>query len=163
MWTRLLYLKSIPEGIKPFLDKGKWHRPIIGGRYHHYLRKQFLLNNVPWIYDKEVDSSKNPRNKKPKGHKSEKNKIIRLEKIKKALESNVENELKYRQEKLNNRKLGGMDRLMQLNLPTWIAYKPNQVEGGSQADEDEAIYMDRKVKRSFVKKVQKKPGEEEQN
>jgi len=46
----------------------EWHRPMLGNRYKALLRKQFRLNNIPWIVDLPKDPvANNPRHKKPKG------------------------------------------------------------------------------------------------
>mmetsp|Transcript_10147 Transcript_10147/g.8681 ORF Transcript_10147/g.8681 Transcript_10147/m.8681 type:complete len:88 (-) Transcript_10147:286-549(-) len=84
MWTRLMWI-DLPNALKSQKVNGKWHSPILSGRYRHLLRRQFKVAGVPWIYENKVQK-KNPRHKKPKGKIWMLEKPIRLAKIKKALE-----------------------------------------------------------------------------
>lgn len=68
MWLRLSYL-SLPEALKGSMRNGAWYKSAISGRYKAELRRQFHMHGLPWIYDPPRDDSKNPRHKKPKGHK----------------------------------------------------------------------------------------------
>ncbi len=120
MWTKLLYI-SIPQAIKPQFVNGKWHRSLLSGRYKNLLKRTFKMHGLPWIYDTEA--KRNPRHKMPKGHSYVHEKPIRLAKIKKALENNAELELKLRQEKLNNKRLSGLDKVIKHALPSFMSSK----------------------------------------
>ena len=77
------------------------------------------MAGVPWIYDLKNDKS-NPRDKRPKSKKRDGDRVLRLEKIEKALIESGEKEVEYRQERLNKRKLGGSDAMLSKGLPSWI-------------------------------------------
>ena len=49
---------------------------MISARYRNTLKKEFYKFGVPWIYE-PLKIDKNPRNKKPKGHKRAQEKIVR--------------------------------------------------------------------------------------
>lgn len=49
---------------------------MISARYRNTLKKEFFKFGVPWIYE-PLKIDKNPRNKKPKGHKRAQEKIVR--------------------------------------------------------------------------------------
>ena len=153
MWTRLLYQSSLKEAFTPRMIKGKWIKPLISSRYKAMLKKEFQLAKVPWPL--EVVAKTNPRNKKPKGHKSETLKIIKLEKIKKTLAMNDEIILKYRQEKLNTRRLKGNDNLIAQVLPSWITFDREEYFAQKEAEKSEALRDDGeeevKVKKNKLK------------
>ena len=155
MWTRLLFQSSLKSAFAPQLINGKWIKPPISNRYKQMLRKEFRLALVPWPL--EVLKKKNPRNKKPKGHKAEQIKVIKLEKIKKMLTTNDDIMLKYRQEKLNSRKLKGVDKLVSLALPSWISFdreeymaaqKDAEKKGNNFREEGEEKGKKKKFKKS---------------
>ncbi|KAF8822477.1 BIR protein [Cardiosporidium cionae] len=44
---------KIPEDMKPLKDElGEWHPPKLSKRYVADIRKQYLLNGLPWVWDK---------------------------------------------------------------------------------------------------------------
>jgi len=161
MWTRLLYQSTLKEAFVPNKIKGKWLRPMISSRYQAMLKKEFIMANVPWPIEKLEKS--NPRNKKPKGHKTEQLKIIKLEKIKKALSTNDDAMLKYRQERLNNRRLTGLDNVGSQVIPAWMKfdreeYEEAQKEAKSKtvgSDEEETKPKKNKGSRMFAEKKEK--------
>ena len=134
MWTRLLCQNTLKEAFAPIKSKGKYSRPAISGRYQAMLRKEFIMANVPWPFEKPEKS--NPRNKKPKGHKAEQLKIIRLEKIKKSLTTTDESMLKYRQDRLNNRKLRGLDSIFSQVIPAWMKFDREEYEEAQKEAEN---------------------------
>jgi len=80
------------------------------------------MHGLPWIYETK-EPKRNPRHKAPKGNSFVHEKPLRLAKIKKALENNAELELKLRQERLNGRKLGGLDKLIKQAVPSFMTAK----------------------------------------
>ena len=118
MWTQLLYI-HLPHALKPHLVNGKWHRSFLSGRYRNLLKRSFRENGVPWIYGPAV-AKQNPRHKMPKGHKHVHERPLRLAKIKKAIEQNAEVEVKIRQEKMNNRRLSGFDKILKQSFPSFM-------------------------------------------
>lgn len=180
MWTRLFAHNSLKEAFLPKFVKGKWIKPGLSGRYKQILRNEFRIAGVPWVIDPAKAQplpKNNPRNKKPKGHKKNDLKIFKLEKIKRALMASDEAMLKYRQERLNNRRLKGMDDLVSRTLPYWINYrhdlaeeekeKENKKKKKKRADSDDEIEekdiaAQRKIERDkklFAKK-EDEPGNE---
>jgi len=104
------------------------------------------------MFEQKRDESLNPRHKKPKGKKFEFERPIRLAKIKKALESNAEAELKLRQERLNKRKLAGIDFMFQKGLPSFMKLDKKQAAQQDEAKatetrEFEALYGDERSKK----------------
>lgn len=164
MWTRLLYHSTLKDAFLPQLVKGKWMRPAISGRYRQVLKKEFRAAGVPWVLDsgKQNTVKINPRNKKPKGHKAEQLKIIKLEKIKKSLLNTDEAMLKYRQERLNNRRLKGNDIMFSQTIAGWMnfdreAYFESQKEAQKAKEkmgsDDEG--QEKKVKKKGFKITEK--------
>ena len=90
MWIKLLQRnQNISEMIKPQYVNGHWRTPVISGRNKAILRGYFERAGVPWIYDSpklmdDVDMN-SPYNRKPKGHKHERNYETRLAIIRKNL------------------------------------------------------------------------------
>jgi len=126
MWTRLLYM-PLPQAFRPALVNGKWHRPTIGARYRNMLKYHFKANAVPWTFDHK-ERGINPRHKEPKGHKFERERPIKLAKIKKALENQPEMVLKYRQDAINNRKLTGIDHAIKMTTPSFLVHRTPETE-----------------------------------
>ncbi len=131
MWTRLLYM-PLPQAFKPNLVNGRWHRPLISARYRNMLKYHFRANAVPWTYENK-EAKVNPRHKAPKGHKFERERPIKLAKIKKALENQPEQILKYRQEAINNRKLTGIDYAIKMAVPSFLVHRTPEMESGQMA------------------------------
>eukprot|EP01017_Pseudomicrothorax_dubius_P016006 TRINITY_DN1822_c0_g1_i3.p2 TRINITY_DN1822_c0_g1~~TRINITY_DN1822_c0_g1_i3.p2 ORF type:complete len:171 (-),score=51.35 TRINITY_DN1822_c0_g1_i3:462-974(-) len=132
MWTRLLYL-NLPQAMKPQRIGHGWRRAELGGRYRALLRKTFRLNGVPWIYEPVRNPEMNPYNRKPKGKKFLHSRPTRLAKIKKALADSAMTEQKLRQEKMNNRKLSGLDLLIKQVAPDLLT--SHKKEGFVTAEE----------------------------
>lgn len=132
MWTKLLYV-DVSKAIKPSFVQGVWRRPEISSRYKASLKKHFQLAGLPWIYESNIPTTKNPRHKKPKGHKHEMKKPIHLAKVKKALAESEEAMDKWRKERLNGRKLTGFDRMVKLTTPSFIN-PPRRPTGGVQKE-----------------------------
>lgn len=76
------------------------------------LKKEFLKAGVPWEWDPVKMPGRHPFDRAPKFPKSVRDKHLRVAKIKAALEKQDEIQLKYRQEVLNKKKLGGFDLLV---------------------------------------------------
>ncbi|KAM3140303.1 hypothetical protein pb186bvf_007659 [Paramecium bursaria] len=127
MWLRLAYLQ-LPRAFNRQIVNGRHLKQDISGRYKALLRKQFYIHGVPWIYDAPKTDDKNPRHKKPKGHKNAIIKQERVEKIRKNIQDARAEEHKYRQERLNGRPLSGMDRIIQKSLPSWLSSKEHGSE-----------------------------------
>ena len=84
------------------------------------------MAGVPWIYNLQPEAP-NPRDRHPKAKKREKAKVLHHEKIQKALKDVPMKELEYRQTRLNNRRLKGMDEWLSKGLPSWIKGESNDV------------------------------------
>lgn len=136
MWTRLLGHTTLKEAFTPRKTHGKWISAPISSRYKAMLRKEFLMANVPWPLEKP--KKMNPRDKKPKGHKAEQLKIIRLERIKKSLTTSDEAMLKYRQDRLNNRRLRGLDLMVSQVIPAWLKFDREEYEEKEKEAKDRA-------------------------
>ena len=119
MWTKLLHV-NIGKAIKPQIVDGARHRAVISARYKAMLKKQYRIAGVPWIYESNVSTAVNPRHKKPKGHKHEFKMPIHLAKVKQALESSEEAMEKYRKERLQGRRLTGLNRLIKNTIPPYL-------------------------------------------
>ena len=76
MWTKLAYV-SLPAAFKAQKISGAFQRAHISLRYKNVLKKEFLKNGVPWLFE-PVKVDINPRHKTPKGHKRSQEKIVRL-------------------------------------------------------------------------------------
>lgn len=83
------------------------------------MRKQFRIHGVPWIYDLKQEKM-NPRDKKPKTAKRVIERAERHLKIQKNLAEADEKIMEFRQQKLNKRPLGGLDRVIMKALPSWV-------------------------------------------
>lgn len=157
MWTRLLYQNSLKDAFTPHFIKGRWMPPLISNRYRQMLKKEFRLAHVPWPLETIGNSPKiNPRNKKPKGHKDDQLKMIKLDKIKKAISNTDEVMLKYRQERLNNRRVRGNDYLVSKALPPWLHfnredYFESQKEAAKTSNRMSDDENDKKFKKKKVK------------
>lgn len=74
---------------------------------------------MPWIYDLK-EPTPNPRDRKPKVSKASLEKVERIKRIQKNLEDNDKKILEYRQNKMDNRALGGIDKIISKTLPSFI-------------------------------------------
>ncbi|CAD8102577.1 unnamed protein product [Paramecium sonneborni] len=119
MWLRLSYL-SFRSCFNKKMVNGRFFGPDISGRYKGLLRKQFYFHGLPWIYDQPKNRELSPYHRKPKGHKRERTREQRIEKIKKNLMNYAEEEFKFRQERLNKRPSRGLDMIVQKMIPSWI-------------------------------------------
>lgn len=138
VWTKLLHT-NIASAIKPSVVDGKWYRPVISARYKATLKKEFRLAGVPWIYESNALSLNNPRDKKPKGHKHEFRKPIHLAKVKKSLEDAEEAMEKYRKERLNGRRLSGMDLLIKNTVPSFMNARGKHLEQAEMDTSDDGV------------------------
>lgn len=86
------------------------------------LRKEFLKAGVPWVYEPEKTDDKNSRHKKPKLHKSFRDRAVRLSELKSLVERNDQMIMEYRNEMLNNRKYKGTARFVKEFVPSWLSF-----------------------------------------
>lgn len=156
MWTRLAYL-GLSQAFKPLKVGKEWHRPMISNRYKALLRKQFRLNNIPWIVDLPNDGiTNNPRHKKPKGTIEQRKRPLRLAKIKQNMEDAPAKELEFRQKAINSRPLSGFDAFVQMAIPYWMNTKNKEAAREERTGKgiQQAVPMQDK-KRGFGAKVKK--------
>lgn len=125
-WTRLFHLTSLKGALKRTTALSQTTEFPISKRYQAQIRKEFRLAGVPWIYDLR-EQAPNPRDRRPKPKKREQAKVLRHEKIEKLLKEAPAKELEYRQTRLNNRRLRGMDEMFAKGLPSWIKGDTNEV------------------------------------
>lgn len=92
---------------------------VISRRYQAELRKQFRANGVPWLYELKAPKEHH-RDRKPKPSKRSIEKEERLIKIQKNLAESQKKILEFRQDKMDLRPLGGIDRLIIKTLPSHI-------------------------------------------
>ena len=115
MWLKLLKPKSnIAEMIQPKFVNGKWRRAEISGRQKAELQKYFRQAGLPWIYEqpRPFIHANSVYNKRPKGTKFEQNEEQRLATIRKNLSTQEEKLEKLRQERLDNKPLMGIEKIL---------------------------------------------------
>ncbi|KAL4431575.1 hypothetical protein ABPG74_017280 [Tetrahymena malaccensis] len=155
MWTRLAYL-TLSQAFNPVKVGKEWRRPMLSNRYRALLRKQFRLNNIPWIVNLPKDDSNNPRHKQPKGTLEQRNRPFHLAKIKQNVADAPQKELEYRQKAINERPLSGLDAFIQLTVPYWLTARTKEAirEEKSGKSNQQSISLQDK-KRGFGAKVKK--------
>ena len=120
MWTRLMYL-HLNQAFKPIKEGKFWKGSMLSGRYKHLLVKEFRKVDLPTFM---VDSPKNKkkiRDEIPTDKKAQAEaKLLRIEKIKQNLIKSDEEILKYRREKINKRRMKGLDRAMSEMIPEFM-------------------------------------------
>lgn len=100
---------------------------MLGNRYKALLRKQFRLNNIPWIVDLPKDPvANNPRHKKPKGTIEQRKRPFHLAKIKANLADAPAKELEFRQKTINERPLSGFEAFVQMTVPYWLSARTKE-------------------------------------
>lgn len=120
VWTRLLYT-TLPKAFERTRIPGtNTFRSQISGRYRAVLRKTFRLNGVPWIYDADLPVANNPRDRKPKLPRSERDRPLQLAKIEKNLEDIEAKKQAFRKQRLDGRALAGWDKFVNQVLPSLI-------------------------------------------
>jgi len=83
--------KELSELISPSLVNGRWRPPALSGRLRGVLKKEFAIRGLEWpapAKQKFVSPSyvkKDPFERVPKGHKFERERLARFEKIKQNL------------------------------------------------------------------------------
>ncbi|KRX10891.1 hypothetical protein PPERSA_12173 [Pseudocohnilembus persalinus] len=126
MWTKLLWME-FPKALKPTKFGTQRASAMISKRYQAVLKKQFRINDIPWIFQPHKSIyENNPRNRKPKGTKLERNRPLRIAKIQKNLELNEQAELDYRLNRLNNKKLTGLDLYIQKAIPSFLSNRADK-------------------------------------
>lgn len=141
VWTRLLYTQ-IPKAFQRTRVPGtNQFRAEISNRYHALLRKTFRLNGVPWIYDEQTEKPNNPRDKKPKLPRRERDRPMQLAKIEKNLEEIEAKKLAFRKQRLDSKPLAGFDKFVNQVLPSLIKKDsksvPKHLRRRSDDDDDD--------------------------
>ncbi|KFG60838.1 BIR protein, partial [Toxoplasma gondii RUB] len=50
---------NIPQDLLPYKDElGEWHPPRLSARYQADVKKQYLMNNLPWVWQKDFYEGK---------------------------------------------------------------------------------------------------------
>lgn len=114
-----MYIKNIHKAMQRVVPGETMEELHISKRYQGELRKQFRINGVPWIYDLK-ERGPNPRDRPPKSSKALAEKLERLKKIQKNMLENEKKKTQFRQDKLDARPLGGIDKLIAKTLPSHI-------------------------------------------
>lgn len=141
VWTRLLYTQ-LPKAFERVRVPGtNSFRSEIGNRYRAVLRKTFRLHGVPWIYDADVLKANNPRDKKPKLPRRERDRPLQLAKIEKNLEDIEAKKAAFRKQRLDGRQLAGFDKFINQVLPSLIKKDtknvPKHLRRRSDDDDDD--------------------------
>lgn len=105
---------EIPSDILPCKDElGEMHPPRLSGRYRADVEKQYYINGLPWIWDKDFYSGKiHFHDNQPIGPKLWYRKEFRKERIKEAMKRMDDMVLNYRKESRERKNLSWMDRVI---------------------------------------------------
>jgi hypothetical protein len=118
-WTRLLYIKNMKKAMCRVIPGRPMEELPISKRYQGELRKQFRIAGVPWLYELK-EPKPHHRDRRPKESRASKEKKERMQKIQKNLAESSQKMLEFRQSRLDNRPLGGIDQLIAKTLPSFI-------------------------------------------
>lgn len=144
MWTRLMYL-HLNQAFRPIKEGKLWRGSMLSGRYKHLLVKEFKKVNLPVFMINPPKNVRKIRDEMPKDRVAQaETKLLRVQKIKSNLMRSDEEILKYRREKINSRRLKGLDRAMSEMVPEFIELSRENQEGGS-------------VKRGSAREIEEEP------
>jgi hypothetical protein len=73
------------EALRPQFVNGSWRKAAISAKNQARLRRETLLGGSPWIGDDINPPSDPPKRRKPKGHKHEREAVVRQQLILKNL------------------------------------------------------------------------------
>eukprot|EP00922_Rhytidocystis_sp_ex-Travisia-forbesii_P010855 GHVS01015897.1.p1 GENE.GHVS01015897.1~~GHVS01015897.1.p1 ORF type:complete len:233 (+),score=7.60 GHVS01015897.1:204-902(+) len=91
---------NVPEDILPYKDElGEWHPPKLSGRYQADIEKQYRMNGLPWVWDKDFYTGKmHFHDSEPMGPKTWYRKEYKEERIKEAMKTMDETVMKHKKE-----------------------------------------------------------------
>jgi len=80
---------DIPGELKPLKNElGEWHPPVVSSRYQADVKRQYILNGIPWIFEKDfMEGKRHLRDREPSGLKRWQRKEYRAAKVREAMKS----------------------------------------------------------------------------
>ncbi|PHJ16412.1 bir protein [Cystoisospora suis] len=106
---------NIPQDLMPYKDElGEWHPPRLSSRYQADVKKQYLLNGLPWVWEKNFyEGSVHFCDREPLGPKRWYRKEFRQERVKDAMRKMEDLVLEYRQETRDRKRYSWFDKTVQ--------------------------------------------------
>nr|CEL68975.1 TPA: BIR protein [Neospora caninum Liverpool] len=105
---------NIPQDLLPYKDElGEWHPPRLSARYQADVKKQYLMNNLPWVWQKDFYEGKmHFGDREPLGPKAWYRKAYREERVKEAMRKMDDLVLDYRQENRDRRRYNWFEKVV---------------------------------------------------
>lgn len=85
------------DALRAHFVNGSWRKAAISAKNQARLRREALLDGRPWVGDEIRPPSDPPKRRKPKGHKHDREALVRQQTIQKNLEAMPQKIAEYRE------------------------------------------------------------------
>jgi hypothetical protein len=92
---------EVPGDLIPFKDElGETHPPLVSSRYQADVKRQYILNGLPWIFDKDfMESKRHIRDREPLGIRRWYRREFKLAKIRESMKAMPQQIEEYRKDR----------------------------------------------------------------